>query len=403
LDNGAVAKAAAHVQPPDFELNAHRLAFAAMLAMHGRGEPLDLVTLAAEMQERGDLAAAGGPEGLSRIMDGATTSANVEAHARLVAKRSRQRKVRAAAAELANGPSRAPEEVQASVDRMAQAAKATDAARAPLHVSHKLDRLFTQGPQPALPLGLDCLRDLEVNPGHMLTVGARPGEGKTAFLGTVALAASREEWDVLFLSLEMPSLEIQQRLAAGIGGIPLGEVKRAENPDLLKAVKHLQALSIWVEDGNEEPRIALDLEGIGALVRAFAASSDNPRKAVLVDYLQFVRTRARFERRHEAVAHICRELKRLAVSANVALVVAAQLSRAVEQRGKDAKPQMADLAESSEAEKTSDKILFIHRDKEVEGRTLLRVAKNRQGPCWASEAYFNGPLCLFYDQGGDWR
>lgn len=388
------------VEPADLVKPSHKAILRACDALKRSGEPPDPVLVLDWLKRAGE------PDGLFvhdlglAAGSGLASVKTLDAYVKRLKADRRGRELRAGAtAILQANPRLAPDDMQEAVARINAAAKAADSSRGPTHVSHGLDRLFTQGVQPAVPLGVEALREMDINPGHLCVVGARPGVGKTAFLGTAALAAAREGWEVLFLSLEMPSLEIQQRLASAVGGIPLGEVKRADNPALIGAVQALGALPIWVEDGHEEPRISLDLEGIAALVKLFSATS-GARRVVLVDYLQFVRTRARFERRHELVGHVCRELKRLAVDSGVALIVAAQLSRNVEQRGKDAKPQMADLSESSDIEKNADKILFIHRQ---EGEpVLLRVAKNRQGPCWTVEAQYRGELCQFTDVGGGW-
>lgn len=187
--------------------------------------------------------------------------------------------------------------------------------------------------------------------------------------------------------------------------MPLGVVKLAADPALIRHATDLGKLSLWVEDGDAEPRLDLTLEGIDALVRLFCATGGDRPRVVLVDYLQFVRTRARFERRHEAVGYVVRELKRLSKEARVPLVVAAQVGRKVEDRGKEARPQMADLAESGEIEKNADKVLFLHRD--PSGNTTeaeFKVAKNRQGRCWRGALNYAGEWCLFTDAAGEgWR
>lgn len=399
LDGAAVDKARALVGWRDFEAPATGTTFAAMVEMRAASMPIDLVTLAAHLQGRGNLEVVGGYAGLSRLAEYATTTANVEAHARIVRDRARQRETRKVAAAVLSGDKSGGE----AAERLRVLAAPPDATRPPAHVSHGLDRLFTQGAQPSVPLGLECLAGLGVSPCHLTVVGARPGVGKTAFLGGVALTAADRGWDVLFLSLEMPSLEIQQRLLAGHSGTLLGDVKRAALPALIAAAGKLGELSIWVEDGHEEPRISLDLEGIAALVKAYAGSGGTRPKVVLVDYLQFIRVRQRFDRRHLEVGHVCRELKRLARDAEVALVVAAQVGRSADQRGKEARPQMSDLAESSDIEKNADQILLIHRDKaDGSDAAWIKVEKNRHGPTGVEECRYNGPLCLFQDL-GSWQ
>jgi len=399
LDPAALSGAAGMLERSDFDLEACGKVFAALVHLHAHDAPADLVTLSAALRESGHLEAVGGPEALSRVLESASTAANWRYHAGILKRHRRARDVRRGALALAEGVglSASPEAIQEAARRLADAARPHDAGRGPSHVSVGLSALFTNGRQPAVPFGLECLAALDLNPSHLAVVAARPGQGKTAFLGGVALAAAKAGWDVLFISLEMPALEIQQRLIAGLGSIPLGIVKECSDTMMVKVANELSALPVWVEDGNEEPRLTLDLEGIGALVGMFSEvdRGDKPR-LVLVDYLQYVHTRKRYERRHEAVGHVCRELKRFAKDHAVPMLVAAQLNRSVEQRGKDARPQMSDLAESSDIEKNADKILFIHRE-EPTGQAFVKVAKNRQGACWTSELRYIGELCRFDD------
>jgi replicative DNA helicase len=85
----------------------------------------------------------------------------------------------------------------------------------------------------------------------------------------------------------------------------------------------------------------------------------------------------------------------------VPVIVAAQLNRAVETRGKEARPQMSDLAESSDIEKNADQILLLHRDRSDSfDAAWVKVEKNRHGATGAEECRYNGPLCLFQDRGG---
>jgi replicative DNA helicase len=105
------------------------------------------------------------------------------------------------------------------------------------------------------------------------------------------------------------------------------------------------------------------------------------------------------DKRYELIGHVCRELKRLAMAAKVPMVVAAQLSRNAENRGKDSKPQLSDLRESGEIEQTADQVLLLHRETD---RTLLRVAKYRMGPMFTADLRFVGERCYFDDYGG-WR
>lgn len=386
------------VEPSDMPSPSHRAILGAIRAVSDDGlEPsLPIVN------ER--LRSSGHPEGLWRdeiieVMQHQVFSvANLDSLIVQLKRDARNRVIREGAAALASGTV-PPEGVAGHVQRLADLASASDGSREATHVSKGLDKLFVTGAVPAVPFGMECLKDLDVNAGQVCVVGARPGVGKTAFLGTVCLNASREGWRSLFLSLEMPAIEIQQRLLSGLSRIPLGDIKRVNHPKMLDWARQLAELPIWVEDGDEEPRVKMDIEGVTPLVKLFAevARREGANGVVFLDYIQFMHTRQRIERRHEAVGHVIRSIKRLARDANVPIIAAAQLSRLVEQRGKDSRPQMSDLSDSADIEKNADKILFIHRTDA--GECYIRVAKNRQGPVWTCEANYAADICTFEDKG----
>jgi replicative DNA helicase len=208
------------------------------------------------------------------------------------------------------------------------------------------------------------------------------------------------------MSLEMPNLQIRQRLLAAHSGVPLPRIMRPEGTELLPHVDALATLPIGLRDavGGD----TLTVERIGAIVHGYKRKGDTALPLlVVVDYLQLVRSRERFERRHELVGHVMRELKAIALREGVPIVVGAQVSRNAEQRGKESRPIMADLAESSDIEKNADKIVLMHRPM-GEADTDLIVAKDRMGETFLCDATFVGPLCLFTDRApqgvvGEWQ
>lgn len=270
-------------------------------------------------------------------------------------------------------------------------------------IGANVHELFLGTDSEAVPLGIRAIEPLKVVAGELCVLAARPGVGKSALLGTVALAAARAEWNVLLLSLEMPARQIRQRLLSGLTGVPLPRIMRPEGTELVPLVPQLAALPIGIRDavGGD----TLTVERIGAIVRGYRRRVEG-NLVVLVDYLQLIRSRDRFERRHELIGHVCRELKAVALRESVPLIVAAQLNRLVEQRGKDARPVMSDLAESGDIEKNADQIVFVHRAI-GESATHLGVAKYRMGACFGADVEYLGERCLFVDRDAvvrdDWQ
>lgn len=393
IDESAADLAGGLLAAGDFYRTGHARIFEALLALRRRGEPADLLTLAAELRSTGNIEAAGGAAGIAAVLEHATTAANLVHHARQVRDAASRRATIRAAAELASGAADPTADLATTLSaHLAKAAEiSAGPVRGPEHLRDGLADVFLGARPPAVPLGLECLRELKVTPGRLCTWAARPGKGKTAMLGTIALAAAREGWSVLFFSLEMTGLEIRQRLLAGHSGIPLEVIQEQEDPRLPAAASALAELPVWIQD---ESGTRLDVETISAVTRRF-----EPRPAVVVvDYLQLVTTRLRFERRYEAIGHVCRELKHLALACDLPVIVAAQLSRAAEDR--QGKPQLSDLRESGDIEQTSNQVVLMHRDDS--GSTALKVAKNRHGPTFTRDVYFRGEICLFEDREGAW-
>jgi replicative DNA helicase len=247
-----------------------------------------------------------------------------------------------------------------------------------------------------VPHGLACLDELRVVPGNLCVLAARPGGGKTALLGTWTLAAARAGWRVLFLSLEMPSKQIRQRLLSGMSGIPLPRILRPNDAEMVPFVHKLGEFPIGIRDAVAGE--TLTVERIASLTRAYRRRYPGEKVVVMVDYLQLVKARDKYDIRYQLLGHVCRELKATALREGVPMVVAAQIGRGVEQRGKEAKPQLSDLRESGEIENTADQVILVHREM-MSPMALLAVAKYRMGAPFVAQANFDGEHCLFTDAG----
>jgi replicative DNA helicase len=377
-------------QPADFSSPAHRMIHGAILSLHQAGTTPDMVLVSRELASQPTHL---WQTELASLPDHAIARENAHLYAaalrREVQHRELRQMTRVLMGDLDSGS--LPEDLQSRLRAMAELSELR-ADRGPRHIGDALSELFLTGSPRPVPLPLDGLSRLRVLPGDLCVLGARPACGKTAMLGTVALHAANAGWQVLFLSLEMPEIQIRQRILSADSGIPLTTVMLAEDPALISHAQNMLRLPIWIEDRVTE----MTLERLFAFVQSFAHTRADRPSVVLLDYLQLVRTSARYDRRYEAIGHVCRELKRLSLSAHVPIIVAAQLSRAAEQRGKDSKPQLSDLRESGEIEQVADQVVLMHREP---GKTLLRVAKYRMGPTFTTDCWFAEERCVFEDFG----
>jgi len=108
---------------------------------------------------------------------------------------------------------------------------------------------------------------------------------------------------------------------------------------------------------------------------------------VIVDYLQLMTAGARFENRNQEVSALSRGMKMLAKELNAPVMVLSQLSRAVENRQGDHRPQLSDLRESGSIEQDADVVAFVFREEvyqpkneNLRGLAELIIGKQRNGP-----------------------
>jgi replicative DNA helicase len=139
-----------------------------------------------------------------------------------------------------------------------------------------------------------------------------------------------------------------------------------------------------------EARIFIDdTAGLGVLemrAKCRRLAARHNLHLIIIDYIQLMQGRGRFENRTLEVASISRSLKGLAKELGVPIIVISQLSRAVESRS-DHRPQLSDLRESGALEQDADLVIFIYRadryddsGEEEEGTAELIIGKQRNGP-----------------------
>ncbi len=222
-------------------------------------------------------------------------------------------------------------------------------------------------------------------PGQLITIGARPGIGKSALAVQLALHAAEQGNPTAFYSLEMSSLELLHRAVSGRADVPLQAIRRnntspSDRHALSKAIAGLSSLPLWISDRT------------GATPAAIA-NSVRQRKAkcgldlVIVDYLQLLSGGGRHERRVEEIDYISRALKLMARDHGVVVIAAAQLNRAAANDAR--RPMLHDLRDSGSIEQDSD-IVFLLNHSTAENTHELIVAKHRNGP--------RGMIPLWFDE-----
>jgi len=234
----------------------------------------------------------------------------------------------------------------------------------------------------------------------LVIVAARPGVGKTSLCLRFARHAARLRRHVAIFSLEMSAEQVVQRLVSAESGIDAQRLRlgllEGEDWDLfVQATAVLSELPIFIDDTPA-------LSALQLRTKARRLHAEHGLDLIVVDYLQLMTGDVRVENRVQEVSYISRMLKALARELNVPVVVASQLSRAVEQRT-DKRPVLSDLRESGSIEQDADVVMFIYREEmykpETEKQHLadIIVAKHRHGPTKTVQLFFKEQLAQFLD------
>jgi len=400
LSPGAIAAVSEVLEThgAEFYRESNAKIYRAALSLYGRGEPVDAITLADELDERGDLESVGGNARVHELAALVPASANARHYAQIIRETATLRGLIQAGGEISRlGWERDGEAVEL-VDRAEQIVFKLSQQRATSEFSHieellkesfeRITALYESGADvTGTPTGF---RDIDritsgFQPGNLIVVAARPSMGKSALgLCIAANVAVRHGIPIALFTLEMSKSEVTQRLMCSEAKIESQRVRNGKLaaddwPRLTAACDKLAKAPIYVDDTGSVSMMEIRS-------KARRLKSKHPSLGlILVDYLQLMTSGTTAENRVQEVSQISRSLKVLARDLDVPIVAMSQLSRAVEQRH-DKRPILSDLRESGSIEQDADIVCFIYRDdyyneeSDQQGVAEVIVAKHRNGP-----------------------
>src|SRR6516165_6701791 len=401
LHNDAFNLAAEVIDAGDFFREAHRRIFNKMVALTERGDAIDLVTLKEELGRSGDLEEVGGLAYIAALVDGVPRATNVEHYARIIKEKATLRSLIFSANRILSTAYDAEEEADLILDQAEHAifAIADDKVRdgfvslRQLAQSSldKLEQLHSKRDLiTGVPTGFTDLDEMTsgLQPSDLIIVAARPSMGKTSLVLNVAQpVGTKSDMTVGLFSLEMSKEQLFLRMLTAEARIDAHRLRGGFLGDrdwgrLSQAIGTLSEAKIFIDD---TPSIGV-LE-MRAKCRRLA--SEHKLHLVVIDYIQLMQGRGRFENRTLELASISRSLKALAKELSVPVVVLSQLSRAPEARS-DHRPQLSDLRESGALEQDADVVVFIYREDQyggkgeapadAQGTAEIIVGKQRNGP-----------------------
>ncbi len=414
LSKDAIADVVEEVQAVDYYRPAHEIIHDSIIDLYGRGEPADPITVAAELQKRGELQRVGGAPYLHTLSANVPIAANAGYYAAIVREKAILRRLVEAGTRIAAMGYSGEGEINDVVDNaQAEVYKVTDRRAtedyAPLSdiMSGVLDEIEMIGNREAglygVPTGFADLDDLTngLHSGQMIIVAARPAMGKSTLALDFCRAASiHNNLTSCFFSLEMTRSEIMMRLLSAEAKVPLNHIRNGTMRDddwekLARKMGQVSGAPMFIDDSPN-----MTMMEIRAKARRLKQRHD--LKLIVIDYMQLMSSGKKVESRQLEVSEFSRNIKLLAKELEIPIIALSQLNRGPEQRG-DKRPMMSDLRESGSLEQDADMVILLHRDDVYEkestrpGEADLIVAKHRNGPTRDLTVAFQGHYSRFVD------
>jgi replicative DNA helicase len=255
---------------------------------------------------------------------------------------------------------------------------------------------------------LDKRLDGGLERGTLTVVAGRPGMGKTAF--GLGIARNVSEWgSALFLSMEMSRDQVNDRLIAALGKLPIAWLRRPNDKTeqdraywngMTHAFQRAQELNLYIDD-----QTALNMLDIRAKSRSVKRKQG--LDVLVIDQLSFI-TGGASDKSWEVVGEYTRGLLQLGKELNCAIVLLCQLNRKCEERP-NKRPMLSDLAVSGSIEQDAANVVFLYRDEvynpdtQDKGVCEVNTAKQRQGEPGTIGLAYIGNQTRFEDLTHGWQ
>ncbi|MDR1712626.1 MAG: replicative DNA helicase [Coriobacteriales bacterium] len=419
LDKNSVLDALASVNAEHFFRPRHQTIYTAIQELAQRNAPVDLLTLADHLQAKGDLERVGGKVYLAQLADNAFAISNWENHAEIVKRHALMRELIRVSDTITSLGYSQRDDLEGVIEEAEKAlfevtnkkvdANFKDIKELVMESSNLLELMGERKNQiVGVPTGFHDLDRLlfGLRGGDLIVLAARPGIGKSALALNIAVHAARKGNSVAFFSLEMPSVQLTQRIISAEASVDSykmrsGNLSDSDWKNINEVCNDLMELNFAIDDSP-----GLTLIELRAKARRQLRDVQENEGLIVVDYLQLMESHGPTRDRHLEVAEFSRGLKILAKELKVPVLALSQLSRMVESR-KDKRPQLSDLRESGSIEQDADVVIFIDRSMSEEealskgrpelGTARLIVGKNRNGATRDIDVAFDSNHTRFRD------
>lgn len=406
----------------DFYDDANRTLYSHMMGMHDAGKKIDITLLVERLKDAGDFEAIGGAAYLARVGRSVANAAHAVYYARIVREKATYRSLITAGTEILADAydqsgeakealaraeqrvfsildSRGSATVSVMKDILHEAMDRIDARMRKEHTGNSVETGFTD---------IDALTG-GMHANELIVLAARPSMGKTAFAMNIAEnVALRDKAPTLFVSLEMSSIELCDRMlcsVAEVNGHRLrnGTISNDDRRRLVEKAAEISDAPLYVDDSPNRT-----VTEIAAAARRVRRREGN-LGLIAIDYLQLVEPDNPKDPRQEQVAKMTRRLKGLAREMSVPILCLAQLNRQAE-ASRDNRPKLSHLRESGAIEQDADVVMFVHREEyyhrgedqaQYAGQAEILIAKQRNGPVGDVELVWKKDFTRFEDKAPD--
>jgi len=426
IDEKGVNEIIELLSPEVFYKRSHQLIYESIERLFRESEPIDLLTVSADLKKNKNFEPAGGDFYLISLSQKVSSSAHIEFHSRIIIQKYIQRKLITISNEIIQKSYNESTDVMDLLDEAES--KLYDVAQGNIKTSTesaqnlvirakaRIEEIAKQEGLSGVSTGFEKLDKLTSGwqPSDLVIIAARPGMGKTALALSMARNISvQQKIPVAFFSLEMSSVQLITRLISSETGLTSDKLRTGKLAD-----HEWQQLNIKVSDLESSPLFIDDSPSLTIFelrAKARRLSSSHGIKLIIIDYLQLMNIGSsnKAGNREQEISTISRNLKALAKELDIPVIALSQLSRAVETRGGTKRPILSDLRESGAIEQDADIVSFLYRpeyygisewDDDMktpsDGQGEFIVAKHRNGALDSIKLKFIPNLGKFEDLGG---
>ncbi len=419
LEKNALNAVVEFLKPEHFYLETHKEIYTAIVDLFKSTEPVDMRTVVNQLRKTGKLELVGGAYYIAELTAKVSSAANIEYHARVVMEMAIKRELIQVASQIQSDAYEDTTDVFELLDKTEQSVFQISDSNLRKNYDN-MRNLMARAIQElqvlkehkdgltGVPSGFTELDRMTSGwqRSDLVIIAARPGMGKTAFVvSALRNAAVDFKIPVAIFSLEMASIQLVNRMISAEAELESEKIKKGnlaehEWAQLVHKTSRLSSAPIFIDDTP-----ALSILELRAKCRRLKA--EHGIQIIVIDYLQLMRGEQGGNREQE-IASISRSLKGIAKELNVPVIALSQLSRSVETRGGDKKPQLSDLRESGSIEQDADIVMFLYRPEyykitvdedgmPTQGTGEVIIAKHRNGSTGNVKLKFIGKYTKFAD------